>query len=111
MRPTPDGSALTLAARRVDGRLTALCHAGVNKTVSEQVRRMSSQDPGQEANSADQAPAHAISREEHWSYLLRLWRAGGDGGWRASLQSIPAGERHMFADLESLLTFLLTLSQ
>jgi hypothetical protein len=49
-----------------------------------------------------------MSREEHWSYLLRLWRSGADGGWRASLQTIPGGQRHMFADLESLLAFLLT---
>lgn len=40
------------------------------------------------------------------SYLLRLWRSGADGAWRASLQSVQTGERHMFADLESLLTFL-----
>jgi hypothetical protein len=37
MRLTPDESALTIAARRVDDRLTALCHAGVNKTVAEQM--------------------------------------------------------------------------
>jgi hypothetical protein len=43
---------------------------------------------------------------EYRSYLLRVWRGGADGGWRASLQSIPTGERHMFADLESLLAFL-----
>jgi len=100
---------LTLATGRVDGRLTVLCHAGVDKTVSEQVRRMSSQDPGQEDRPAEQA--HVTNHEEHWSYLLRLWRAGADGGWRASLQSIPAGERHMFADLDSLLAFLFALSQ
>jgi hypothetical protein len=107
----PAAPALTIAPGRVDGRLTALWHAGVDNIVSEQVRRMNSQDPGQEGRSADRAPAHATQREEHWSYLLRIWRAGGDGGWRASLQSIPAGERHMFADLESLLAFLLTVSQ
>jgi hypothetical protein len=72
---------------------------------------MSSQDPGHENSIAEQAQAHATSREEHWSYLLRIWRAGGDGGWRASLQSIPAGERHMFADLESLLAFLVDQSR
>jgi len=102
---------LTLAPHHVDGRLTALCHTAVDKTVSEQVRRMSSQDPDQEGSSIDQAPARAMYHQEHWSYLLRLWRAGGDGGWRASLQSIPAGERHMFVDLDSLLAFLFALSQ
>ncbi|MCE7985167.1 MAG: hypothetical protein DYG89_28675 [Caldilinea sp. CFX5] len=45
--------------------------------------------------------------EERHSYLLRLWRSGADGAWRASLQSVQTGERHMFADLASLLTFLL----
>jgi hypothetical protein len=45
------------------------------------------------------------SQDAHWSYLLRLWR-GRDKNWRASLQSVQTGERHMFADLESLQTFL-----
>ena len=97
--------------RRVDGRLTTLCHAGVYTTVSEQVRRMSSQDPGNDDGTAEQKVTHPTYHQEHRSYLLRLWHAGGDGGWRASLQSIPAGERHMFADLESLLAFLFSLSQ
>jgi len=72
---------------------------------------MSSQDPGHEDGAADLARTRAAYRQEHWSYLLRLWRAGSDGGWRASLQSIPADERHMFADLDSLIAFLLTLTQ
>ena len=72
---------------------------------------MSSQDPGHEDGTAELAQVHAAYRQEHWSYLLRLWRASGEGGWRASLQSIPAGERHMFADLESLIAFLLTRSE
>jgi hypothetical protein len=77
---------------------------------AEQVERMSAEQHGQEDRPSDQPPERAIYREEHWSYLLRLWR-GGEAGWRASLQSIPAGERHMFADLESLLEFLLALSR
>jgi hypothetical protein len=72
---------------------------------------MTSQEQEQDPHAVDETPAHATNREEHWSYLLRLWRAGGDGGWRASLQSIPSGERHMFADLDSLLAFLFALSQ
>jgi len=52
-----------------------------------------------------------LAPKDHWSYLLRIWRAGKDGGWRASLQSIPGGERHMFANLESLLAFLFDRSQ
>ena len=47
----------------------------------------------------------------HQSYLLRLWRSGADSGWRASLQSVQSGERHMFADLDSLLAFLVEQSQ
>jgi hypothetical protein len=48
---------------------------------------------------------HLVCMDRH-SYLLRLWRNGAAGGWRASLQSVQTGERHMFADLESLLAFL-----
>jgi len=72
---------------------------------------MSAQDPEPEDSLAEQQLARATYRAQQCSYLLRLWRAGADGGWRASLQSIPAGERHMFADLDSLLAFLLALSQ
>jgi hypothetical protein len=41
------------------------------------------------------------------SYLLRIWCGAENGIWRASLQSVHTGERHMFADRESLLTFLI----
>ena len=40
------------------------------------------------------------------TYLLRLWLSSGDSNWRASLQSVRTGERHMFADLDSLFAFL-----
>ena len=42
------------------------------------------------------------------SYLLRLWQASSAGKpvWRASLESAQTGERHSFADLESLFVFL-----
>jgi hypothetical protein len=72
---------------------------------------MSSQHPGHKDSAAELVLARSTDHQEHWSYLLRIWRAGGDGGCRASLQSIPSGERHMFADLESLLAFLLSVSQ
>ena len=63
------------------------------------------------------APANSqmlppIEGDSPQSYLLRLWHGGGAGGraddrcWRASLQSVKTGERHMFADLETLLAFL-----
>lgn len=42
------------------------------------------------------------------AYMLRLWRVGGGGGavWRASLESPPDSERHVFASLHALLSFL-----
>ena len=42
------------------------------------------------------------------SYLLRLWGAGkgADSIWRASLESPMTGERHGFASLKDLFTFL-----
>lgn len=42
------------------------------------------------------------------SYVLRLWevRSGGERAWRASLHSPGSGERHAFADLQSLFRFL-----
>ena len=41
-------------------------------------------------------------------YLLRLWREEGKEGseWRASLQTVGSDERHSFARLENLYTFL-----
>lgn len=51
------------------------------------------------------------ARVDQRSYLLRLWRSGADGRWRASLQAVQTGERHMFADLESLLGFLVDQSR
>ena len=51
------------------------------------------------------------NEREIQSYLLRLWHSGEAVSvaqqWRASLQSIKTGERHMFADLETLLAFLI----
>jgi hypothetical protein len=42
------------------------------------------------------------------AYMLRLWQIGDEGEptWRASLESPHTGERHGFADLDSLFTFL-----
>jgi hypothetical protein len=53
-------------------------------------------------------------RRDYLSYLLRLWRVGGDGGthreeeavWRASLESPHTGERRGFASLHELFAFL-----
>lgn len=41
------------------------------------------------------------------SYLLRLWRNDRNHPWRASLQSTATGEKRAFADLLTLLVFLL----
>jgi hypothetical protein len=103
--------ALTILPTRIDGRLTALWHACGDETAVDQVERMNIEQQSHERDPAGESPARATHHEEHWSYLLRLWRSGGSGALRASLQSIPAGERHMFADLESLLAFLSSLSQ
>ncbi len=42
------------------------------------------------------------------SYLLRLWRADGDGEplWRAALEDTLSGERFSFATIEALVGFL-----
>ncbi len=40
------------------------------------------------------------------SYMLRVWREGQDGGWRATLESVTTGEVRAFAHLDQLVTFL-----
>ncbi len=41
------------------------------------------------------------------SYLLRCWGEGGGApAWRFSLEDTRSGERHGFADLEALMSFL-----
>jgi hypothetical protein len=42
------------------------------------------------------------------AYLLRLWQASNAGTpvWRVSIVNVHTGERHGFADLDSLLLFL-----
>ena len=56
-------------------------------------------------------PPSGASEPLHRSYLLRLWRSNANGHWRASLQSVQSGERHMFADIDSLLAFLVEQSK
>ena len=48
------------------------------------------------------------SQAEYQSYLLRLWRTGAWGTWRASLQNTATEQVVQFADITSLLAFLLT---
>lgn len=47
---------------------------------------------------------------DYHACLLRLWREGAGGPWRASLQLVEAGERIGFADLERLFAYLLRLT-
>ena len=51
-----------------------------------------------------------MSREQrqYISYLLRLWQTRSEGElvWRASLESPHTGERHGFANVADLFTFL-----
>lgn len=56
-----------------------------------------------------QAPPDYLraANNDYRAYLLRLWRSGPDGDWRGSLQSVQTGERHLFADMEALLAFLI----
>lgn len=40
------------------------------------------------------------------SYMLRVWREGQEGGWRATLESVTSGEVRAFAHLDQLVAFL-----
>lgn len=46
--------------------------------------------------------------QRYRAYLLRLWQTGEDEAvvWRALLEDPRTGERHGFADLDSLCAFL-----
>jgi hypothetical protein len=50
--------------------------------------------------------AGAMAKPYYKSFMLRIWRDEGDGGWRATLESVVTGEVRAFASLEHLLTFL-----
>ena len=48
-----------------------------------------------------------VKRRNYFSYLLRLWQAGGqEAAWRASLEEISTGERSAFASLEDWFSYL-----
>ncbi len=50
---------------------------------------------------------NAGERPDSLAYLLRLWpEDGGQGVWRASLESVDSHERRGFATLDELLDFL-----
>jgi len=48
------------------------------------------------------------NEQDYLAYLLRLWQitSGGNIVWRASVESPHTGERHGFADLQTLFAFL-----
>jgi len=50
-----------------------------------------------------------VETRRYHAYLLRLWQTGEDESavWLASLEDPRTGERHGFADLNSLLAFLM----
>jgi hypothetical protein len=45
------------------------------------------------------------------AFVLRVWRDGEQGPWRASLQDAGAGKKVYFATLERLCLFLLSLDE
>ena len=45
---------------------------------------------------------------DYLSFLLRLWRADNQDTWRASLQSAATARIIHFADVESMIAFLIT---
>lgn len=50
--------------------------------------------------------AGARRRDNYQSYLLRLWRAGESGGWRASLEDTASRQKHFFGSFARLVEFL-----
>lgn len=48
-----------------------------------------------------------LSNATYQSYLLRCWRDGPHGVWRASLQSTADNENFVFADINALFNFLI----
>ena len=47
-----------------------------------------------------------MAQIDYHAGLLRLWRVGAGGAWRASLQDAESGERIGFADLDHLFAYL-----
>lgn len=68
---------------------------------------MNEQPSAHDATSTAQPFMPQAAQSATHAYLLRLWRSGANGSWRASLQSVRSGERHMFPDLETLFAFLI----
>lgn len=47
-------------------------------------------------------------RTTYQAYLLRIWREGNNPTWRAMLESTHTGSRQNFADVQQLISYLLT---
>lgn len=47
----------------------------------------------------------------YYAFVVRLWREGEAGAWRATLQEVQTGEKHFFTSLERLCLYLLTLDE
>jgi hypothetical protein len=65
--------------------------------------------PGERAVAMTKSPRDTEEQKRNdLAYLLRLWRMRGEvaAGWRSSLTSPDSGERHGFASLEDLCSFL-----
>jgi len=50
--------------------------------------------------------SNQVAPADYHAGLLRLWREGAGGAWRASLQDAESGQRLGFADLERLFAYL-----
>jgi hypothetical protein len=50
--------------------------------------------------------SNQLIQADYHAGLLRLWRDGPGGPWRASLQDAESGERLGFANLEQLFAYL-----
>jgi len=52
-----------------------------------------------------------IQSAHYKAYLLRLWREGEDGDWRAILEDAHSDSRRGFANLETLIEHLRELTE
>jgi hypothetical protein len=90
----------------IDDRLLFCRAEKQTRVIKPVIPGMSEQQESDPDQSGGSHPVRSSQHELTQSYLLRLWLSSEDGHWRASLQSVRTGERHMFADLDSLFVFL-----
>lgn len=50
-------------------------------------------------------------KSEYYSFLLRIWYSSREDQdkWRVTLENIVSDEKHIFSDIEALVTFILQL--